>query len=335
VVYWRSALSEKVSVNRRLVRKEITLARPRRLLALAVAALALLAAPGTAGAAIVNNGDFETGSLAGWQSSTTPDPNGSWVAYTGTESPINGITVPAPPQGNFAALTDQTGIGLRVLYQDITLPPGGSVNQLGLLAYYVSSAAIVSPDSLDPSGGANQQYRIDVMKPSAPLDSVAPGDVLVPVFRTLAGDPQTLDPTQKTVDLTALAGQTVRLRLAEVDNQLFFNAAADAISVKSNGFTIGPPTLNKKKGTARLPVTVPDPGGLKVSGKGVTNKAKLASKSVQVPGGPVTLLIKPNSKTKRKLNETGKAKVKVTITYTPTGVSSNAQKTKIKLKKKT
>jgi subtilisin-like proprotein convertase family protein len=99
-----------------------------------------------------------------------------------------------------------------------------------------------------------------------------------------------------------------------------------------NTMTTGKPKLNKKKGTARLPVTVGDSGQLTLSGKGV--KAASATKSVAVAGpGTVNLPVKPKGKTRRKLNSTGKATVKVTITFTPTGGSSNVQTKKIKLKK--
>jgi hypothetical protein len=300
-----------------------------RLLVLPIVAAALLAAPGTASAGLVNNGDFETGTLSGWQTSNTP--LGDWEAYTGTN--VDGFTVPAPPQGTHAAITVQGEESRQILYQDVTLPPGGSVNQLSLFAYYVSRAPIFSPDTLSIAV-PNQQYRIDVMKPGAPIDSVAPDDILATVFRTVTGDPQELAPTIKTADLSAFAGQIVRLRFAAAvtDNEL--NAGVDAVSIASNGFSIGKAALNKKKGTARIPVTVPDAGSLKVSGNGVSGKAKLASKAVQVSGGTVTLLIRPSGKTKGKLNETGKAKVKAAITYTPTGLTANTEKTKIKLKKK-
>jgi hypothetical protein len=304
--------------------------RIRHVLIAAIATSVLLVVPGAAPAAIVTNGDFETGNLSGWQLNDTD--LGEWLVYTGTN--VGMFSVPAPPQGTHAATTLQQEESRQILYQDVTLPPGGSVNQLSLFAYYVSHDAIFSPDTLSIDV-PNQQYRIDVMKPGAPIDSVAPADILATVFRTVTGDPQELAPTLKTADLSAFAGQTVRLRfaVAVTDNEL--NAGVDAVSIASNGFTIGKAALNKKKGTARIPVTVPDAGSLKVSGKGVSGKTKLASKAVQVSGGTVTLLIRPSGKTKGKLNETGKAKVKAAITYKPTGVTGNTEKTKIKLKKRT
>jgi len=97
----------------------------------------------------------------------------------------------------------------------------------------------------------------------------------------------------------------------------------------SNAFTIGKPKLNRKKGTAKEPVTLPGPGELTLSGKGVSS----VSHTVTV-AGTVNLTVKPKGKTKKKLKKSGKAKVKVTITFTPTGGSANAQSATIKLKKK-
>ena len=98
--------------------------------------------------------------------------------------------------------------------------------------------------------------------------------------------------------------------------------------------TTGKPKLNKKKGTAQVPVTVGDSGQVSLAGKGVATLASTqAAKSVAVGPGTTMLRVKPEGKTKRKLNSTGKAKVTVTITFTPTGGTPNAQTKKIKLKK--
>jgi hypothetical protein len=299
-----------------------------RLVAIAVSGAALLATAPAANAAIVANGDFETGNFSGW--TTANSGLGFWQVYSGTTVGPGPFTVPAPPSGTFGAITVQNNVSNQFLYQDVTVPPGGSVNQLSLFAYYSSSASMVSPDTLSTSV-PNQQYRIDVMKPGAPIDSVASGDILLTVFRTLTGDPTTVAPTQKTADLTPFAGQTVRLRFAAAVTVSELNAGTDAVAIKSNGFSIGKAKLDKNRGTAKLPVTVPDPGTLKLSGKGV--KGAAASKSVSVRGGTVKLLVKAKGKTQSKLNNSGKAKVKLKLTYTPNGLSSNTEKTKVKLKK--
>jgi len=206
----------------------------RRLITFFTASVALLAVPSTAAAATVANGDFETGTLSGWQ--TQISGGGGWFPYSGTISPANFQSITAPPQGSFAATTDPGGPGTSILYQDVALEPGGT-HTLSLDVYYRSAAAIAHPstDSLSSSDFPNQQYRIDVMKPSTPLTSISPADILLPIFRTATGDPTTLAPTLKTADLTPFAGQTVRLRFAEVDNSGPFIASTDAVSIASPG----------------------------------------------------------------------------------------------------
>jgi hypothetical protein len=104
----------------------------------------------------------------------------------------------------------------------------------------------------------------------------------------------------------------------------------------SNAISLGKPQLNKKKGTAVEPVTVPGAGELTLTGAGVASQ-RLARPAVSMPvtgAGVVDLLVKPKGKTKKKLNKAGKAKAKVTITFTPTGGSANVQQKTVKLKKK-
>jgi subtilisin-like proprotein convertase family protein len=101
-----------------------------------------------------------------------------------------------------------------------------------------------------------------------------------------------------------------------------------ALTAPVNTITAGKPKLNKKKGTARIPVTVGDAGNLTLSGKG------LKSKSVAVgASGIVNLVVKPKGKTAKTLKSNGTAKVKAKITFTPTGGASNTTTKKLKLKK--
>jgi hypothetical protein len=132
-------------------------------------------------AGVVKNGNFETGDFTGW--STVDRGSGQWLVYTGTTTPISGLTIHAPPQRVFAASTDQTGPGTHILFQDITL--GSRPQPLSFLLYYNNRAGIFfNPPSLDFTGEANQQYRVDIMNPAAPVDSVEPGDVLANLFQT-------------------------------------------------------------------------------------------------------------------------------------------------------
>ena len=108
-----------------------------------------------------------------------------------------------------------------------------------------------------------------------------------------------------------------------------------AVFVKpSNAVTLGAITRNKKKGTATLPVNVPNPGELTGSGNGV--KASSAGRAViskSVGAGQAQLLIKAKGKKKKQLNQKGKVKLSVAVTYTPTGGDPSTQSVKVKLKK--
>jgi hypothetical protein len=108
-----------------------------------------------------------------------------------------------------------------------------------------------------------------------------------------------------------------------------------AVVSPSNAFSIVGTQRNKKKGTATLTATVPNPGELIGSGKGVKvagASGAVISKTVTAPG-KVKLTIRAKGKKKATLNETGKVKVKPNITYTPTGGDPSTQSIKVKLKK--
>lgn len=332
---------------------------PARIRALAAICAALLAAclsvwPAGAGAATVANGDFETGTLAGWQlfnkdsTSMGGPPSGSWFAYSGTTSPFDPEaefgSVPPPPAGKFAAITAQGGPGMRFMYQDVTLEPYYS-HQLSMLVYYQAGAPLAtpSPNTLElpeeteimlTEAEPNEQYRIDVIKPTAPLASLAPGDVLGTVFATQTGDPQTLAPKAFGFDLTPYAGQTVRLRLAEVDNEGILNAGVDSVAIQStppsNAFTLGKRKPNKKKGSLKLTASLPGPGQLTIAKKKVIKPVTAAAAAA----GDLTVILKPTGKTMKALKKNGKAKRKVAVTFTPTGGLPATQVVKVTLKLK-
>lgn len=100
----------------------------------------------------------------------------------------------------------------------------------------------------------------------------------------------------------------------------------------SNSFSLGKPKANPGRGTATVPATLPGPGELAVSGKGVRASSAGAVESLKVGGpGVVKVKIKPLGKTRSRLRATGKAKVQPTITYTPTGGDASSQKRKVRL----
>jgi len=321
-----------------------------------------LLAPGLAAAATVVNGGFETGDLRGWTVSQATGL-GDWFAYEGADPPISGKevagSVPAPPQGDFAAITDEYNPDTLVLYQDIGLPAGLD-HRLSLLAFYTSHEpiAVPSPDTLsvdDEVLGAarNQQFRIDVMRPEAPVESVDPADVLLTVLQTRKGAPKEMGPTRLTADLTPFAGQTVRLRIAVAAHEETLNAGVDAVAVESappgllpplgkkpggggsggsraDLFSFGKAKLNPRNGTAVLPVRVSGPGLLKADGQGAPiatagaakgKPAKLIRSTRARAGAKATvkLLLKPTPAALAILREKHKLRVKVAVTFEPKG----------------
>jgi D-alanyl-D-alanine carboxypeptidase len=182
--------------------------------------------------------DFESGALTDWQA--VGAGSGGWFIYAdGQKAPDPArsdpnvpFDLPDPPQGRFAAVTDMNGPGTRILYRDVKL---AGRFKLHLSVFYAGLGGFSSPQTLAHDESANQQFRIDVVDPSAPIDSVAHGDVLVNIFATSAGDPDRREPSSVSVDLSRWAGDTVRLRLAGTDNRGPLRAGVDDIRFEPIG----------------------------------------------------------------------------------------------------
>lgn len=330
-------------------------------------ALLVLFAPSGAAAATVVNGGFESGTLNGWHVHRATEA-GNWFAYSGTNAPIGvkrgADPVQAPPEGAYAGIADEANPDTLILYQDVALEPGSS-QRLSLLAYYDSyePIAIPTPNTLSVDdevlgGQSNQQFRIDVMKPDAPLESVDPSDILRTVFQTKPGDPEKMPPTRMTADLTQFAGQTVRLRIATAVHDEVFNAGVDAVSVSSTGsgrtpsggskspsggskaggskhgpilFSFGRVRSHRHAGIATLRVQVSGGGLLRAkaisapSGKpGTSTARKLRSliEPVTIPvstAKTVTIHLRPTPYARAVLRQKHKLRVMVAVTYIPIG----------------
>ncbi len=328
---------------------------------LLTAVLVVVFAPGGADAANVVNGDFESGTLNGWNVYQA-NPFGDWFAYRGNETPIGAnrkkqsqgrdAPVQFPPQGVFAAVTDEVEPDTLILYQDVALEPGSDY-QLRLVAYYDSykPIAIPTPDTLSvgdealrlPNGDfqENQQFRIDVMKPEAPLESLDPADILRTVFATKPGDRPTMAPKTFTINLGAFAGQTVRLRIATAVTEEVFNAGVDAISIASAppggfsakhgrvGFRFGKARANRRSGVVTLRVRVAGSGLLRAAKAPVAPARASASTKIGTPIEPVTVPVgsartvtihlRPTPGARAILRRKHKLRARVGLTYMPTG----------------
>jgi len=337
--------------------------------AIAILACVALAAPAGAAAATVVNGGFETEG-EGWVASSTNPEIGDFFIYEGTRPPFSDESgqrgtapVPAPPQGKRAAISDQLNASTMFLYQDVVLAPEAK-HQLSLQTFYSSNRplAIPTPETLSTDeeeigDQVNQQYRIDLVRPEAPLESIAPGDVLRTIFRTTQGDPLSMPPTRITANLSAFAGQTVRIRVAVAAGKEALNAGVDDVSVTStplsgpgsSGGTAGKDGKGGKggdgpgarlrilgraqslgDGSVKLRVHVPDAGRLTAK----RPKMLVAANAKAARARDLTLHLKPTAKALRALERNGKLQLKVALTFVPQGGAAQKATAPVTLKLK-
>jgi hypothetical protein len=252
-----------------------------------VVAASLLGAASQASAAGVVNGDFET-ELSGWGVNNLTGMN-RWTA-AGRKAVEEEFQFAFPAgTSNHVALTEYNGADTAILSQELQLPAASNIT-LSLDLFYESAVpiAVPSPNTLfvTPKGegsppATNQQVRVDILKANAPLESVSPNDILATPYASQNGDPEKLDPKVVTADLSAFAGQTVRLRIAAVAGDGPLEAGVAGVSLAAT--PIPPPPavepilspltallpgklfLNRAAGSGLLSVTLPGPGTLTVS----------------------------------------------------------------------
>ncbi|MDX6615433.1 MAG: hypothetical protein QOD60_524 [Solirubrobacterales bacterium] len=94
-----------------------------------------------------------------------------------------------------------------------------------------------------------------------------------------------------------------------------------AVFVPSNTAVVETPTRNKKKGTATLNLTLPNPGQLTASGKGL----KVSPANTPVEAGAAQLLIEATGKKKHRFRHKGRVKLSAEITYVPTNGEPGVQ----------
>jgi hypothetical protein len=192
-------------------------------------------------------------------------------------------------------------------------------------------------------GNATLQFGLDFASTAStlPAFNVTAGSSLPGA--TLAVSSPTFTPAAPAADTHRSSGsETVTVTLPKTAGPGLYDVT---LTAKTNGgatvaqtgkvevlqvkIKLGKVKLNKKKGTATLPVGVPTAGTLTVSGKGIV-------KSQRKSTGPKTLkvTIKAKGKAKAKLGKTGKAKVKAKIAFKPTNGAPVTKTKPITLKKK-
>jgi hypothetical protein len=181
--------------------------------------LAMLTVASVAHAQPLSNGSFETGDLHGWSTfeANTVGEGTFRAVVGGSVLPLSGATAPLASDGDTLAISDMSAAGLRVLYQDIAIP---SAATLRFDLWWRNTAGFwVNPDNMFPEPFANQHARIDLIALDAQLNSTDPEDIVRSLVLLDEGPAESDGWQSLSFDLSELAGQTLRLRIAEVDNQ--------------------------------------------------------------------------------------------------------------------
>lgn len=203
-------------------------------LSIATVGAALLAVGITvkaANAASVVNGGFETGDFSGWTATSQSGSGGNLFNTAGGRSPRSFSSIPGASEGTRYAVTDQSGPGSYVLFQDIFLE-AGSQHQLSFDWFAKTSARLADRGNMDKNSSGNQQFRVDLVSAgfSDWFGSSSSAGALANIVAPVVSPNQW---TSTSFDLSAWAGQTVRLAFREVDNMGVFQAGIDNVKIAS------------------------------------------------------------------------------------------------------
>lgn len=198
---------------------------------LTTAVLLAVASPAAAANLIVN-GDFETGSYAGWTTSVEASSSGNLLleTYDGV-SPISGFAYQNNAAGGrYFSITDQTGPGAYSLTQAFTL---ATMTIVTISFDHFANDSTGNPinNGRLSSLGANQNAVVDLLTGTADAFTENAADIVATFYGPGADAGANPNPWATYSTTLTLAAGTYQIRFAEADNQGFFQQGVDNVSV--------------------------------------------------------------------------------------------------------
>jgi hypothetical protein len=189
---------------------------------------------------LIVNGNFETGTLAGWTKNVQIGSAGNiFIAPNNNvgNSPESGLSYAFNPTGgNFFALTDAQGPGSYSLTQSFTVSAGtiDMVVSFDLFANNYAIGTFNNGRDFD-TVALNQNAEVDILSGGADPFTNNAADIVKVLYGPGADIGPNPNPwTSYSIALGTLAPGVYQIRFAETDNVNFFNMGIDNVHVASN-----------------------------------------------------------------------------------------------------
>ena len=198
---------------------------------------------GTANAALITNGNFETGSFAGWNTSQAGGSSLFVAANPG------GPTLGSSPTSDFYAFAgNQFGPSQNIFWQTFAVPTGlTGLNFSFDYAYqnFANSFVNPNPDTLSHTGISNQQFRVEILTGTAAFDTVNLADIIFTAIQTGPGSPNPQSWVSFSQDIfsavSPFQGQNLQVRFAQADNQGRFGIGFDNVVLNATTAAVPEP----------------------------------------------------------------------------------------------
>lgn len=255
-----------------------------------------------------------------------PDPAGNF-GCNAVDCTITNVILPTTNQAAGGLTSPVNGMVTSWSFES----GSASANPIRLRVLRVSGGTVF-PAATGAGTSASVPDALGVVGPNATSLRIRIGDSIGLDLNSSLVEANTPGGRQATWSMPPLVdGGSTRMSTSTFTN---VEVLVQATVEPTNTVTFGAVTRNKKKGTATVTASVPNPGQLSYSGTGVNVTGPA---SVATPGD-VQLLVRATGKKRKKLNKKGKVSVSFGTTFTPNfgsaGITPNSLTLRKKLKKK-